>query len=146
MAQQDFIYTPGIWLGEGKITFNSTSDSIKFFTKWQIQKEDLGVIQAVQVVEMEGIEVQTINRFSFYDFTEETFSLSLENILIGKVFGKGFSKDDSIRWDFPHTPSFEGLEMYERQLNGEYVLHAEYGSEVLFKTIIDGVIWRAAIS
>lgn len=142
MTQQDFIFTSGIWLGEGKITFSSASDSIKFFTKWNVFEQELGVIKAVQIVEMEGIEDQTINTYSFYDFQEVGFSAILENALVGKVVGKGIRGNNIISWYFSNTATFEGLETYERQANGDYIFHAEYGPEALFKTLIDGVIWR----
>jgi hypothetical protein len=38
--------------------------------------------------------------------------------------------------------AFEGFEVYEQQENGDYFLHAEYGSPDQFRTIIEGLIWR----
>jgi hypothetical protein len=36
---------------------------------------------------------------------------------------------------------FEGFEVYEKQENGDYFLHGEYGEPHLFRTIVEGLIW-----
>lgn len=142
MAQQEFIFSTGLWLGEGKITFSSSNEFIKFYTRWQITEESSGIIRAVQVVEMQGIDEQMVNTFTFKDIHPESFSLSLENKIVGMIAGSGLRDTDLIAWEFRGQAAFEGFEVYERQDNGDYFLHAEYGAPDQFRTIIEGLIWR----
>ncbi|MBA2368603.1 MAG: hypothetical protein H0V82_06225 [Candidatus Protochlamydia sp.] len=139
----EFIFSHGIWLGEGKISFTSSPEFIKFYTRWQIAPEDNGLIKAVQVVEMQGIGEQITNTFQFNDITSIDFSVSLENSLVGKISGKGMRTEScTVAWEFRSQGSFEGFEVYERQENGDYFLHAEYGSPDQFRTIVEGLVWR----
>lgn len=141
MTPHHFIFTPGIWIGEGKITFSTSPDFIKFYTKWQITEEQPGTIKAVQTVEMHGIKEHVVNNFTFVDVTPKSFALTLESEMIGSVNGKGLIDARSIAWEFRGNLSFEGFEVYELQENGDYFLHAEYSSEQ-FRTIVEGLIWK----
>lgn len=143
MVQNDFIFTPGLWLGEGKISFSASPEFLKFYTKWDIQEVAPGIMSATQIVEMQGVEEQqVINVFTFKDIIPESFQLTLENDLVGMVEGKGIRDGQTIAWEFRNQTNFEGFEVYERQENGDYFLHAEYGAPDQFRTIIEGLIWR----
>lgn len=142
MPLQDFIFIPSIWLGEGKISFSSSHDFIKFYTKWQITQEKPGIMKAIQTVEMQGIDEQLINEFTFTDLKPLTFSVTLENNIVGIISGTGLRDTHLIGWEFRGQMTFEGFEVYEQQENGDYFLHAEYGSPEQYRTIIEGLIWR----
>lgn len=139
---EDFIFTPGYWLGEGKISFSSSPDFLKFYTKWEMSRIDPHAMRAVQAVEMEGVQDHVVNTFTFFDIQEKSFSVCLENENVGKIYGRGFRDDRMIAWEFRGQPSFEGFETYEKQENGDYFIHAEYGSPSEFRTIIEGLIWE----
>ena len=70
--------------------------------------------------------------------TETTFSISLENELIGKAIGKGVIDGGKIAWEIKSPDTFHGFEVYELQENGDYMLHAEYVAQDNFRTLIDG--------
>lgn len=138
----DFIFTPGSWLGEGKITFSSSPEFIKFYTKWEIKELTPGTIQAVQIVELQDIEEHVVNTFTFSDFKSDSFSVCLENAMVGKINGKGIRDDHVIAWEFREQPAFEGFEAYEKQENGDYFLHAEYGAPSQYRTTVEGLVWK----
>jgi hypothetical protein len=139
---QEFIFTPGLWLGEGKISFSASSEFLKFYTKWEIAEESPGVMRALQIVEMQGIEEQVINAFTFKDIKPTSFTVVLENNIVGRVYGTGLRDERTIAWEFRGHLTFEGFEVYERQETGDYFLHAEYGAPDQFRTIVEGLIWR----
>lgn len=138
-----FIFSPGVWIGEGKITFSTSPESIRFFTKWTIQDFDQKVgYLCQQQVEMLGVEESVFNQLTVFDTTAESFAVCLENDLIGKVLGKGVVDQKTIAWEYRQGTDFEGFEVYELQDNGDYMLHAEYSSPDQYRTIIDGRIWK----
>jgi hypothetical protein len=141
MPKNDFIFTSGVWLGEGKISFSSSPEFLRFYTKWDIQEESPGIMKAMQIVEMKGGDEQVINLFTFRDIKPTSFSVVLENEIVGMVSGSGICDEQVIAWEFRGQLAFEGFEVYERQENGDYFLHAEYGSDQ-FRTTIEGLIWR----
>ncbi|MBA3721260.1 MAG: hypothetical protein H0W88_02545 [Parachlamydiaceae bacterium] len=138
----EFILKPGIWIGQGKITFTASPDSIKFFTKWQITEEIPGILRAVQKVEMEGINDHVVNYFLLENITTNGFSITIENELMGKINGKGIIEENVIAWEFRGQVTFDGFEVYELKENGDYSFHAEYASTDQFRTIVDGLIWK----
>jgi hypothetical protein len=142
MAKEDFIFTPGLWLGEGKISFSASHEFLKFYTKWEITEETPGIMTAVQVVEMQGVEEKVVNVFTFKDITPTSFTVLLENNVIGSMTGTGLRNEHVIAWEFRGQTAFEGFEVYEQQESGDYFLHAEYGSSDQFRTIVEGLIWR----
>jgi hypothetical protein len=142
MPEKEFIFTPGLWLGEGKISFSSSPEFLKFYTKWEIEEESPGVMKAVQTVEMQGVEEQLINVFIFKDIQPASFSVSLQNNIVGAISGTGLRDAHLIAWEFKGELAFEGFEVYEQQENGDYFLHAEYGSPEQFRTTVEGLIWR----
>lgn len=146
MTNHEFIFSPGQWIGEGKITFSTSPQHLRFYTKWVVEKKESGVIRCQQHVEMEGGEESVFNAFSFSHFTTNDFRLELTNDLLGSVKGKGVIDDKTLAWEFRGYNDFEGFEVYELQDNGDYMLHAEYASSDQFRTIIDGRIWRKSAS
>lgn len=152
MSQHLFIYHPGDWIGQGRITFSHSSGHIRFYTKWIFKKEQNGIIFAEQQIEQEGEAVLLFNIFQFSKLTPTSFHVSLSNDLTGQVSGKGVVEPKTIAWEF-RKPSglegdeqIEGFEVYEIQENGDYLMHAEYFSSGQYRTIIDGRIWQKSPS
>ena len=143
---KEFIFTSGLWLGEGEISFTAASDRIKFYTKWEIKEGVEEDISAKQIVEMHESSEPLINHYTFRDFQETSFSVVLENPLIGVVKGIGKKNDRKIFWEFRNQLDFEGFESYEKQENGEYFFRGEYGGEKEFRTVIQGTIWKKTLS
>lgn len=137
-----FIFQTGTWIGEGKISFSSSPEFIKFYTKWQINEEIPGQLKALQIVEMQEVEEHVVNSFTFLEILDSSFTVILENEMIGKITGKGIKDERSIAWEFRNQEVFEGFEVYEQQENGDYSLYAEYTSADQFRTIIQGLIWK----
>lgn len=138
----DFIFNPGIWIGEGKIAFTTSPESIHFYTKWKIGKYDDEIgYDCEQQVEMQGVDESVFNHVIISDVTSHSFHVTLENDLFGKVTGKGIWDPKTIAWEYLSS-EFEGFEVYELQDNGDYTLHAEYSSPDEYRTIIDGRIWK----
>lgn len=142
---KDFIFTTGTWLGEGKITFSASTEFIKFYMKWQITEESEQVMKATQTIQMLGIEEKSINEFTFFNIQEESFAVQLENEPLGIVVGKGLYNDKIIAWEFQNETNFEGFETYERRQNGDFFLHAEYGKNDIYRTIIEGLLWPKTV-
>lgn len=143
MENHTFIFTPGTWLGEGKIGFSASSEEIPFYTRWIIQEEaSNGTIICDQTVEMVESSEKVNNRLTISQITPLAFQIQLENDLVGKVSGKGVIDAKTIAWELREHSGFEGFEVYEIQENGEYTFHAEYASSENFRTIIDGRIWK----
>src|SRR5688572_1536614 len=113
MALPIFIFQLGTWIGEGKISFSSSPEFIKFYTKWQIQEESPGQLKAVQIVEMQDVEEHVVNFYTFLDILDSSFTVLLENEMIGKITGKGIKDERSIAWEFRNQEIFEGFEVYE---------------------------------
>jgi hypothetical protein len=142
MFLNEFIFETGTWLGEGKISFSASPEFIKFYTRWKIDKIDDNLIKAVQIVEMLGVPDQLVNNFTITAIKPHSFVITLENNVVEKITGKGLRDDKSIAWEFRGEKDFEGFEVYERQENGDFFMHAEYGSPEQFRTLVEGLIWR----
>lgn len=145
-TKHSFIFSPGIWIGEGKITFSTSPEAIHFYTKWIIEEfdEKVGYI-CRQQVEMLGVDDRVFNNLTFSDVTPQSFIVTLENNLIGRVTGKGIIDVKTIAWEYRSGTDFEGFEVYELQDNGDYMMHAEYSSPDQYRTIVDGRIWKKSI-
>lgn len=140
--EHKFLFNPGNWIGEGRVTFNVSPEVIRFYTKWTLEKKGETEIKASQEVEMQGTEPNMFNSFQFSNISENSFDVYLENELLGKITGKGVIDKKTIAWEFHGTGGLEGFEVYELQENGDYMLHAEYASPDQFRTIIDGRLWE----
>jgi len=144
-----FIRSPGEWIGQGKITFSNSSEVIRYYTKWIVFPEKDSIIRCEQFVEKEGIPEPICNSFLFSDISSDAFSVILSNEDISSVSGQGLINDRIIAWEFHHQNpsadeeeiSLEGIEVYTLQDGGDYLVHAEYMSEMM-RTIIDGRIWK----
>ena len=139
---EDFIFIPSIWLGEGRISFSSSSEFIKFYTKWEIYRESPEVMKATQSVEMQAADETVKNLFTFKEIQQTSFVVQLEHPLVGSMSGQGVRSEKTIGWEFRHPPDFEGFEVYEKQENGDFYLHAEYAYPHQFRTIVEGLIWK----
>jgi hypothetical protein len=76
----------------------------------------------------------------------EAFLITLENVLLGSVNGKGLVDEKMIAWEFREDGSgtgFEGYEVYELQNDGTYIMRAEYSTDDQMRTIVQGNIWKA---
>jgi hypothetical protein len=139
----DFLFSDSLWIGEGKITFSASSDHIHFYTRWTPHPtKEPSTHEWIQEVEMQGTDEKVANRFIITSLSETSFSLSLENDVIGKALGKGVIDQAKIAWEIKNPEIFHGFEVYELQDNGDYSLHAEYVAQDNFRTLIDGRIWK----
>lgn len=140
-----FIFAPGIWIGEGAISWTASPTKVRFFTRWEVS--DLGEkgIRCRQTVELEGVEEHVINLYTFFHISEAKFQVVLENEILEKVTGEGWIDSNRIAWEFRGSNTFEGFEVYERGENGVHRMHAEYSSPDQFRTTINGVIWKKAV-
>jgi hypothetical protein len=137
-----FLFMPGIWNGQGQISFSSSPDQLRFFTQWDVQAREGDIIRATQKVEMQGIKETLVNAFRFSSLTETSFHVELSNELLGTVQGTGLLTATQCAWEFRGHPTFEGFEVYVLEKTQDYRVHAEYASPDQYRTIIDGRLWR----
>lgn len=136
-----FIFQPGVWLGEGNVTFSASPETLHFYTRWDIPTNDTSIVACKQVVEMKDHGESINNAFCFTILTPSTFEIQLTNDIIGTVRGKGIIDPRTLAWEFHAQEVLEGFEVYELQPDGSYLLHAEYASPEQYRTIINGKIW-----
>lgn len=141
MKSDHFLFQPGVWIGEGKISFSGTQDIVRFFTRW-ILTPSQDSFNALQEVELHNLQQTTRNKFTFFDFKDNHFKVEMENADMGVVTGKGNFSPKTLAWELRSFPGSEGFEVYERQENGEYFFHADYVSCENFRTHIEGKLWK----
>lgn len=141
----EFLFQSGLWLGEGKISFSSSHEFLKFYTKWEVAENSPGVFTAFQIVEIQDVDEQAFNTYIIEDIELESFKVTLENAAVGSVTGKGLRDGKVIAWEFKGHETLEGFEVYEKQENGDYFFHGEYGGTDQFRTIIEGIVWRKTL-
>jgi len=141
---KEFLFTPSLWLGEGKISFTSSPEFLKFYTKWEIKEKENDILIATQIVEIQGIVEKTFNTYFIEDIQPTSFKVTLENAIVGSITGMGRRDSNVISWEFLNGDILEGFEVYKKQENGDYSFRGEYGREE-FKTIIEGIIWLPII-
>lgn len=145
--QHAFIFSPGEWLGQGKVGFSTSKDELRFYTKWIFIDRDREKIFVEQRVEKQDDEL-LINYFCFSNITATTFTVEMENEVLGKkITGSGTMDDRHITWTFNQLSPEDGLgivgvERYTLQENGDYILEAEYDGHDNYRTIIEGRIWK----
>lgn len=141
--RHNFITTPGLWVGEGKIILNMVEENLKYATNWNILNRDFtGKIQCVQEIQVQGLSENMRNELSFFNFQPKSFSVEMENQNVGRITGKGVFDDKIIAWEFRDNElQFEGYETYLLQEDGSYILKGEYVSSDQFRTQIEGRIW-----
>lgn len=145
MNNHSFIFTPGMWNGEGSITLNMVDEELGFYTRWNIVEADPGRIECIQEIQVKGLSDIMLNQFSFFDFTQNNFSIELENQALGRIKGSGLITDKVIAWEF-RIPDigFEGFEFYEKNPDESYLMRAEYATRDQFRTLIQGKLWKPA--
>jgi hypothetical protein len=119
-------------------------EELAFYTKWNVaQKDNSGKIECVQEIQVKGLSDIMHNQFAFFDLAPGNFSLELDNPALGKIIGKGLITDKVIAWEF-RSPQigFEGFEMYEKQADDAYLMHAEYATSDQLRTVIRGKVWQ----
>jgi len=144
MNSHAFIFHPGSWLGEGKISLNVTEEELPFFTKWRIKPiDDEGKIACAQEIQISGMSEVMNNEFVFSVIHNNQFQIELENQNLGTVVGTGIIRENLIGWEFRLGQlGFEGFEFYTRDENGDYLVHAEYATNDEFRTVIHGKVWK----
>lgn len=148
MVQHAFLFSPGQWLGEGKIVLSMVDEELSFVTKWTIMPPDAeGKIECVQEIQIKGLADVMHNQFSIFDLSSNLFQIELENQSLGRVGGKGLIDDKVIAWEFRLSEvGFEGFELYEKQKDDTYNIRAEYASNDDFRTLIQGKLWKQAVT
>lgn len=136
-----FLFEPGTWIGEGSVSFTASTDTVRFFTRWNIAATNEGSFQCLQEVELLAMDQTTENRLVVTPQAQGEFAITLENELMGKVSGKGVYDNKKIAWELRDIPGMEGFEVFELQENGEYHFHSEFSSPP-FRTKIQGRLWR----
>lgn len=142
--QHSFIFSPGSWHGEGKITLNMVEEELLFDTNWAVQNRDFaGKVGAAQEVKIQGLSDNMRNELTFYDFQSKTFCIDMENSNIGRITGTGLFDDKTIAWEFrDNDMDFEGFETYTLQPDGSYHMKGEYVTSDQFRTVIEAKIWQ----
>jgi hypothetical protein len=138
--------SPSTWLGEGKIQLNMVEEELAFFTKWNVsQKDKSGKIECIQEIQVKGLSDIMHNQFLFFDMAPGNFLIELDNPALGKISGKGLITPHTIAWEF-RVPQigFDGFEMYEKQADDVYFMHAEYATTDQLRTVIRGKVWQEA--
>lgn len=143
-----FIFKPGQWLGEGRITLNMMDEELPFYTKWRVPLPDDGQrIDCVQEIQIAGLSDLMLNEFSFFDLGPRDFTIELENQSLGKVVGVGLVTPERVAWEFRlNHLGFEGFEFYQKVDDENYKMHAEYATTDEFRTVIHGRIWLSSQS
>ncbi len=139
-----FLLQPGVWLGEGTITFTASPEALHFASKWEVNEKTNGQIRAIQQVELRGVGDKIVNHFLFSDITPTNFTVELQNDLIGTATGKGIYDEVQIGWEFLRHADFQGFEMYRIAGAQQYSLHAEFCSSEEYRSIIQGHLWKKA--
>ena len=144
MTKHPFIFSPGSWLGEGKIKLNMIDEELTFLTKWNFDSLDPeGKIECIQEIQVKGLSDIMHNQFLLYDFNSGEFTIDLENQALGKIVGKGLINEKVIAWEFRvEDIGFEGFEFYEKQSDDSYLMRAEYSTSDQFRTLIQGRVWK----
>lgn len=144
-AQHPFIFSKGVWLGEGTIQFSASDDQLRFFTRWSFESKLEQEILGVQRVEISEVGQTMRNHFRFHEFDSGEFTVELKNEVVGLAKGKGVLDERRLAWEF-RCPDigFEGFEVYELIEADAYRHHAEYASKDLLRTIINGKVWKQA--
>lgn len=143
MFQHSFIFSPGTWIGEGKIILNMVEEELVFQTKWSVQGADFSQkVVGAQDIQVQGLSEQMRNELTFYDFKPKSFLVDMDNQNVGRIVGKGIYDEKMIAWEFRDNENFEGYETYTLQEDGSYEMKGEYITTDQFRTQIKARIWR----
>jgi len=142
MFNHMFIFSPGTWMGEGKIVLNMVEEELFFGTHWAVQNTDFsGKVNCAQEIRIQGLPENMRNDLTFYDFQAKTFSVDMENQNVGHIIGSGVFDEKMIAWEFRNNENFEGYETYVLQEDGSYTMKGEYITSDQFRTQIEARIW-----
>lgn len=141
--KHSFIFSPGAWVGEGKISLSMVEEELFFNTAWNVQTRDFsGKVLCAQDIQVRGLSEGMRNELLFFDFQNNAFSVEMENQNIGRILGTGIYDDQVIGWEFRNRDvSFEGFETYYLQEDGSYKMRGEYITSDQFRTQIEAKIW-----
>ncbi|MBM3198791.1 MAG: hypothetical protein FJZ58_06015 [Chlamydiae bacterium] len=144
MISHEFIFTPGVWLGEGTIFLSMVKESLAFFTRWRVlPKDDQGQVVCLQEIQVKGLSDVMVNRFVFLDIVPTAFHIVMDNHAIGRVNGLGIIRSEMIGWEFREQEmGFEGFEFYEKQSDDLYHMHGEFATLDDLRTQVHGKIWH----
>lgn len=136
-----FIFAPGVWKGEGKITFSMADDELDFKVTWIVLAKDENKIHFSQEVDLIGVGEKMRNQFCVSSITSEKFEIQLQNQLVRKVVGVGLINSHTIAWEFHNKDQeFEGYEIYDLQDDGSYHMRAEFTAGEGLRTHVKGWI------
>jgi len=141
-TKHQFLFTPSHWLGQGTVAFNTSQETIKFHTSWDVSEGDGGIFQCRHDVELTGVTEHVVNNLTISDITSSEFVVTLTNDMVQNIKGIGVIDGERLAWEFNSVGEFEGFEVYNLIEEDKYQFHAEYLSSNQFRTIIDGNIWK----
>jgi len=136
-----FIFTPGVFEGEGKITFSMADDVLNFKTEWIFLPEEDNRYFFSQEIDIDGFPEKMRNHFTLWLVSDKEFEIKLENNIVGSVMGSGLITPTRIAWEFRRKDQeFEGFEFYELQADGAYKMRAEFTAGEGMFTHITGTL------
>lgn len=137
------MFSPGKWLGEGKIHLNQFEEELSFFTRWTVQAEEEKEIECIQEIQVKGLSDIMVNHFRISLIEASSFSLVMDNHAIGTVQGVGILHEFAIGWEF-RVPElgFEGFEYYEKESEESYLMRGEFATTDQLRTTLQGRIWK----
>jgi len=140
------MFSPGKWLGEGKICLNMVEEELVFFTRWTIGPQEDGFIECEQEIRVKGLSDIMTNHFRISSIHPASFAVFMENHAIGKVEGAGIVNESLLGWEFRVKElGFEGFEYYEKQADDSYLMQAEFATVDQLRTVIRGRIWKQPV-
>ncbi|MEX1013339.1 MAG: hypothetical protein WD595_00255 [Waddliaceae bacterium] len=143
MAQHQFLFTEGNWLGQGELQLAGSKETLPVFIRWEIEPIRENAVLCKQTVEVPSAQHKGVNYYTLTLQTTSTFEISLKNEFISTK-GHGLIKENSITWNFQDEGTLEGEEVFTLQNNGEYHFNAEFFSAVQQETRISGRIWKTS--
>lgn len=135
-----FLFSPGEWLGEGTIQLSAHHDPIKFFTRWVITPSASGML-ATQEVELAGASKVT-NRYEIFNIEGASFNITMSSEAVGIARAFGLIEEKRIAWEFKEGESLQGFEVYEVMDEESYSFRAQFLSEEIYRTRVEGKIWK----
>jgi hypothetical protein len=146
MGNHSFLFSPGSWYGEGKISLSMVEEELLFTTLWTIQPKDFaGKVACTQEIQIQGLADNMRNELTFFQGAEKHFSVDMENPNLGRVAGTGIVDEKTIAWEFRNNDlNFEGYESYQLQSDGSYLMKGEYLTTDQFRTQIEAKLWPRA--
>jgi hypothetical protein len=150
MSKHRFLLTPGEWVGSGTINLSmevrsnnesaQSSNILEYTATWSVSPKDAsGRIECIQHVRVNGFSEVVVNHLSFYDFQRSSFKIDLDSESLGKITGLGLITDKTLAWEYHVVETgFNGLEIFEKNLDHSYTMRAEYTTFDQLRTVIKG--------